>query len=105
MKWGLRLMRELVVLPIRFYRTCISPLKPATCRFRPTCSEYGLHAIRGHGVLKGLVILTWRILRCQPFGTAGWDPVPPKGSWPEPVKKSRFDEWPFDDDADPPLDS
>lgn len=97
-------LRELLVLPIRFYMRFISPLKPATCRFRPSCSEYGLDSIRAHGVVKGLVLTSWRILRCQPFGTPGFDPTPPTGRWPKPVKRRGFDEWPFDEDADPPAD-
>ncbi|MEX1026111.1 MAG: membrane protein insertion efficiency factor YidD [Planctomycetota bacterium] len=97
-------MRELVVLPIRFYQRFLSPLKPPVCRFRPTCSEYGLIAVRKHGIFKGALLLSWRILRCQPFGTPGFDPVPEASAWPIPVAKRRFDEWPFDEDAEPPAD-
>lgn len=100
----MRWLREAFVLPIRFYRRFLSPLKPPTCRFRPTCSEYGLHAVRHHGILKGSLLLTWRILRCQPFGTPGWDPIPEKGGWPRSVRRRAFDQWPFDEDADPPSD-
>lgn len=95
-------LRELVVLPIRFYRRFLSPLKPPVCRFRPTCSEYGLDSIRAHGIFKGFLISVWRVLRCQPFGTAGWDPVPEPGEWPKRVQKRGFDEWPFDEDAERP---
>jgi putative membrane protein insertion efficiency factor len=78
-------LRELFVLPIRFYQRFLSPLKPPTCRFHPTCSSYGVEAIRVHGVGKGILLTTWRILRCQPFGTEGYDPVPPPGRWrPDP---------------------
>jgi putative membrane protein insertion efficiency factor len=64
------------VMLIRFYQVCISPLKPACCRFTPTCSQYGLQAFRKHGPIKGLLLTTWRILRCQPWGGSGYDPVP-----------------------------
>lgn len=64
------------VMLIRFYQVCISPLKPASCRFSPTCSQYGLQAFRKHGPIKGLILTTWRILRCNPWGGSGYDPVP-----------------------------
>jgi putative membrane protein insertion efficiency factor len=51
------------IMLIRFYQVCISPLKPASCRFTPTCSQYGLQAFRKHGPIKGLILTTWRILR------------------------------------------
>lgn len=64
------------VLLIRFYQVCISPLKPASCRFTPTCSQYGLQAFRMYGPIKGLILTAWRILRCNPWGGSGYDPVP-----------------------------
>lgn len=64
------------VLLIKFYRLCISPLKPSCCRFTPTCSEYALEAFRKHGPVKGLGLTLWRILRCNPWGGSGYDPVP-----------------------------
>ena len=73
-------MKPLVWLacaPIRFYRRWISPLKPPTCRFHPTCSTYALEALERHGLLRGTALAVWRILRCQPFGKGGLDPVPP----------------------------
>ncbi len=77
----MRFLREIFVLPIRFYRRFISPLKPPTCRFRPTCSKFGIEAVRVHGVIKGTLLTCWRILRCQPFCKGGHDPVPPRGRW------------------------
>ena len=65
---------------VRFYRRFLSPLKPACCRFTPTCSAYALEALRVHGAFKGSVLTIKRILRCQPFGGSGYDPVPPKGA-------------------------
>lgn len=65
---------------VRFYRRFLSPLKPACCRFTPTCSAYALEALRVHGAVKGSILTIKRILRCQPFGGSGFDPVPPKGT-------------------------
>lgn len=65
-----------LILPIRFYQKCISPLTPPTCRFTPTCSHYAIEAIRKHGPFKGLALAVWRILRCNPWGGSGYDPVP-----------------------------
>ena len=66
----------LLIQPIRFYPKYISPLKPPTCRFTPTCSQYAIEAIRKHGPFKGLALAIWRILRCNPWGGSGYDPVP-----------------------------
>lgn len=74
------LMRQAAIFPfivlIKFYRTCISPYKPPTCRFTPTCSEYALQAFRKWGPLKGLYLTVRRLLRCHPWGGSGYDPVP-----------------------------
>ena len=66
----------LLIQPIRFYQKFISPLKPPTCRFTPTCSQYAIEAIRKHGPFKGFYLAVWRILRCNPWGGSGYDPVP-----------------------------
>lgn len=66
----------LLCLPIVFYQTCISPFTPPACRFTPTCSEYAKQALRKHGPVKGLLLAVWRILRCNPWGGSGYDPVP-----------------------------
>nr|WP_295441689.1 membrane protein insertion efficiency factor YidD [uncultured Prevotella sp.] len=66
----------LLVLPIRFYQKCITPYTPPSCRFTPTCSEYARQAILKHGPFKGLALAIWRILRCNPWGGSGYDPVP-----------------------------
>lgn len=71
-----RLLSWLLILPIRFYRRFISPLTPPSCRFTPTCSEYAILALRKHGPVKGLILAVWRILRCNPWGGSGYDPVP-----------------------------
>lgn len=62
---------------IRLYQITISPALPAgTCRFTPTCSHYSYEAFAKHGVIKGLGLSIWRVLRCQPFSPGGYDPVP-----------------------------
>ena len=70
------LIAMILVLPIRFYQICISPLLGPSCRFTPTCSEYAKQAILKHGPIKGLGLAIWRILRCNPWGGSGYDPVP-----------------------------
>lgn len=72
----LYLISELLILPIKIYRIFISPLFPPACRFTPTCSQYAIEALRKHGPIKGLVLTLWRILRCNPWGGSGYDPVP-----------------------------
>lgn len=64
------------ILLVKFYQVCISPLKPATCRFTPTCSQYMIEAIRKYGPIKGIWLGTKRLLRCHPWGGSGYDPVP-----------------------------
>ena len=70
------LLSRLMLALIGFYRTCISPLKPPTCRYTPTCSQYAVEAIKKHGPFKGGWLAFKRILRCHPFGGSGYDPVP-----------------------------
>lgn len=72
----MRFLRQLAVLPLRFYRRWISPWTPPMCRFRPTCSAYVQEAILRHGILRGGWLGLRRILRCHPFGSGGYDPVP-----------------------------
>ncbi len=61
---------------IRIYKKLISPFLPCACRFQPTCSEYMMQAIRLHGFCKGIILGIKRILRCNPWGSSGYDPVP-----------------------------
>lgn len=76
----LKVIKQIVsatlILLIRFYQICISPLKPPTCRFTPTCSQYTLEAFRKYGPIKGFWLGLKRILRCHPWGGSGYDPVP-----------------------------
>ena len=69
---------------IRWYQRFISPLLGHNCRFVPTCSQYAIQALQLHGALKGTLLSVWRILRCNPFGKFGFDPVPPRGRWTSP---------------------
>ena len=72
------MMGKLFIWTIRGYQKMISRYTPPSCRYHPSCSQYTLEAIRVHGVLKGTRLGGWRILRCNPFGGYGLDPVPPK---------------------------
>ncbi|MCS5697052.1 membrane protein insertion efficiency factor YidD [Desulfofundulus thermocisternus] len=68
-------MRSLVIACFRFYQRFVSPLKPPACRFYPTCSEYAVQAVAKYGVVRGLLLACWRLLRCHPFCRGGYDPV------------------------------
>ncbi len=65
-----------MLFAIRFYRAYISPMKPPSCRFVPTCSQYALEAIEKYGALRGGYLALRRILKCHPFHKGGYDPVP-----------------------------
>lgn len=69
-------MKKILTGPIRFYQRHISPLTPPSCRFHPTCSTYAIQAIEKHGALKGSIMGTARIIRCNPFVEGGVDEVP-----------------------------
>ncbi|KYD30408.1 hypothetical protein B4110_2971 [Parageobacillus toebii] len=71
-------VKKLLISFIRFYQIFISPLKPPTCRFYPTCSHYGLEAVKRFGAIKGGWLTIKRILKCHPFHPGGFDPVPEK---------------------------
>jgi putative membrane protein insertion efficiency factor len=68
-------VKTVVVAPIRLYQRFISPALPRRCKYHPTCSEYAVQSIRTYGVLKGLVLAAWRLLRCNPWSHGGYDPV------------------------------
>lgn len=70
-------MKKLLLSLIRFYQRCISPIFPARCRFKPTCSAYAYQAITQYGAVKGLALALKRFFRCHPFYKGDWyDPVP-----------------------------
>lgn len=71
----------LLIAIIGVYRTVVSPVLPPTCRFHPSCSAYGLEAVRTHRAVKGGILTAWRIVRCNPWSRGGVDPVPAVGRW------------------------
>jgi putative membrane protein insertion efficiency factor len=70
-----RIARMVAVTPIVLYQRLISPAIPRRCKYEPTCSRYAVEAIREYGILRGLVLAGWRLLRCNPFSHGGYDPV------------------------------
>ena len=66
-------MRTLLILPIRLYQRLVSPALPRSCKYHPSCSEYAVQAIRTHGILRGMVLAAWRLLRCNPWSHGGVD--------------------------------
>lgn len=71
-----KIFSYILIILIRFYQRCISPLTPPACRFVPSCSQYTVEAIQKHGPIKGLWLAIKRICRCNPWGGSGYDPVP-----------------------------
>ena len=67
------IVRRLLVLLVRGYQRGVSPLLGPRCRYHPTCSQYAVQALEAHGVLKGLVLAAWRLLRCNPWSHGGVD--------------------------------
>lgn len=77
-----RLLVLALVGLIRAYQILLSPRIGQVCRYYPTCSHYGLQAVKVHGAGKGSLLTAWRVLRCNPWSTGGIDYVPAKGLWP-----------------------
>ncbi len=69
-------MKYVMIRGTRIYQQYLSPLKNVRCPYIPSCSQYGLEAIEKYGALKGSLLASWRILRCNPFSHGGYDPVP-----------------------------
>ena len=69
-------MKRALLAVIGAYQRWISPIRPRRCRYEPTCSAYAVESIERFGVLRGGVLATWRLLRCNPFSHGGFDPVP-----------------------------
>ncbi len=67
--------RAVVLAPIVIYQRLISPALPRRCKYEPTCSRYAVEAVREYGILRGLVLAGWRLLRCNPWSYGGYDPV------------------------------
>ncbi|UZJ41434.1 membrane protein insertion efficiency factor YidD [Prosthecochloris sp. SCSIO W1101] len=74
-----KIINQVPILLIKFYRLYISPLLGPSCRFYPTCSNYALEAFRTHNFFYALWLTVWRVMRCNPFSKGGYDPVPLSG--------------------------
>lgn len=72
---GSTVARLIVTAPIVAYQRVISPALPRRCKYEPTCSRYAVMAIREFGIIRGLVLAVWRLLRCNPWSLGGYDPV------------------------------
>lgn len=70
----------LMIIPIKLYQFLLSPFFVRSCRFHPTCSEYAIQAFKTRGIFSGLYLTIWRLMRCNPWGGHGYDPVPPPGT-------------------------
>jgi uncharacterized protein len=82
--WAMTLGRIFVAILvgiIRFYQILLSPRIGQVCRYYPSCSHYGLAAVKVHGAGKGSLLAAWRVLRCHPWATGGIEHIPAKGSW------------------------
>jgi putative membrane protein insertion efficiency factor len=66
-------LRRLATAPVRLYQRAISPALPARCKYYPSCSEYAIQAVRRYGILRGVVLAAWRLLRCNPWSHGGVD--------------------------------
>ncbi len=77
----MRLDRAICIGLIRVYQYGVSPILPRTCRYAPTCSDYASEAIARHGAILGCWLAALRLLRCQPWGGHGYDPVPDRIGW------------------------
>jgi uncharacterized protein len=84
--------RALLIGGIEVYRATLSGWLGGQCRFYPTCSHYAEDAVRLHGALRGSALATWRVLRCNPYGAGGIDPVPPaplRGEYEHVIHRDR----------------
>ncbi len=86
-----KFLGQVILVPVYIYKYAISPLTPASCRHYPTCSTYAVEAVKIHGPFRGFWLATKRIARCHPWGTSGYDPVPPRGAKPLRPKSRKND--------------
>jgi putative membrane protein insertion efficiency factor len=70
-----RVAQSVLLAPVVVYQRVVSPALPRRCKYEPTCSRYAVQAVREYGILRGLVLATWRLLRCNPWSDGGYDPV------------------------------
>jgi len=78
----MKVLEIVAVGMLRGYQWFIRPILPMSCRYWPSCSHYAIEAVQRHGVIRGGGLSVWRILRCNPWGGSGLDPVPPCGHRP-----------------------
>ncbi len=83
-------LRALAVTPIELYRRLVSPLVPARCKYEPSCSHYAAQAMRRWGIVRGLALSVWRLLRCNPWSHGGFDPVDAQRLFP--LRRARDSE-------------
>ena len=81
-------LRAIAIAPIRLYQRAISPAIPQRCKYYPSCSAYAVGAIRRYGILKGLVLAAWRVLRCNPWSHGGVDHVEEQTLFRQPPARS-----------------
>lgn len=77
------LVREAFLLPLHLYRLIISPNLAPRCKYYPSCSTYGVQAVRELGVLRGSIVAAWRVLRCNPFSHGGVDELADRSLFPD----------------------
>jgi uncharacterized protein len=77
-----------VVYLVQLYRNTISPLRPASCRFTPTCSQYAVDALQEYGLFRGSVLAAARLAKCGPWHRGGWDPIPERAPYSECLTES-----------------
>ena len=85
-----RITRGLIFL-IELYRHTVSPLHPPTCRFSPTCSQYGVEALTEYGLVRGSWLTLVRLAKCGPWHRGGWDPIPERRAAADEATQSRSD--------------
>ena len=68
-------VRCLLIWSVRGYQMVVSPLLPRSCKYHPSCSQYAVDALREFGVVRGIILAAWRLLRCNPLSYGGYDPV------------------------------
>jgi uncharacterized protein len=66
-------LRAVAVAPVRFYQRFVSPVLPRRCKYHPSCSQYAVDAVRRFGILRGVVLAAWRLVRCNPLSDGGVD--------------------------------
>lgn len=82
-------LRAIVAAPVHGYRALLSPLLPARCKYEPSCSRYAVQAIGRFGVVRGLVLAVWRLLRCNPWSDGGLDPVEEQRLFAVPIRRAE----------------